>query len=233
MRAGPLDVRVPSCPDWTLAELAKHVGEFLGFWTHVLCEGAGRPKTEFTACPSPPAIPAWYAGLQSDLVTQLKATPGEATVWTWAADDQSARFVARRSANELAVHRFDAQLARGGQQPIDGRLAADGIDEIFVMIAAWPERSERGNGETLHLQGTDRADKWFIELTPDGPRMERGHDVHQRPGADPTGTGGHLTLRGAVSDLELLLYQRPPLGQVDQIGDGAALAAWYRAFTFG
>ena len=33
------------------ADLAVHVGEFCGFWSHVLCEGTGRPKTPF---PDPP-----------------------------------------------------------------------------------------------------------------------------------------------------------------------------------
>jgi hypothetical protein len=164
-------------------------------------------------------------------VNQLRATPEDATVWTWAPDDQSARFVARRAANELAVHRFDAQLARGGPEPIDAALAADGIDEIFVMIDAWPEPPGRGDGETLHLHGTDRDDEWLLVLTPDGPHVERGGGEASHSG--PKRAAPHLSLRAAVSDLELTLYQRPALGQIERAGDEAALAAWYRAFTFG
>ena len=44
LRAGPLDVRVPTCPDWTLVDLSTHVGQFCGLWTHVLCEGTGPPE---------------------------------------------------------------------------------------------------------------------------------------------------------------------------------------------
>ena len=40
--AGPIDAHVPTCPDWTIADLADHVGGFTGFWSHVLCEGTGR-----------------------------------------------------------------------------------------------------------------------------------------------------------------------------------------------
>jgi hypothetical protein len=61
--AGPIDTRVPTCPDWTLADLAAHVDGFTGFWSHVLCEGTGRPKTEFTERPVDRDIGAWYAGL--------------------------------------------------------------------------------------------------------------------------------------------------------------------------
>ena len=52
LAAGPIDARVPTCPDWTVADLADHVGGFTGFWTHVVCEGTGRPKTEFASRPT-------------------------------------------------------------------------------------------------------------------------------------------------------------------------------------
>ena len=51
-------------------------------------------------------------------------------------------------------------------------------------------------------------------------------------GAGPAAQGT-LALRGAVSDLELLLYDRPPIGPVERFGQEAVLDAWYRAFHFG
>jgi len=224
---GPLDARVPTCPDWTLADLADHVGGFSAFWTHVVCEGAGRPKTPFPDRPSGAAAGDWYAELAGHLLAELRASRPDTPVWTWAPDDQSAGFVARRAAHELAVHRFDAQLAGGKADPIDAALAADGIEEIFTMIAvaeAVPARRDRvgrGEGQTLHLHGTDRSDEWLLTLSPDGVEVDRRHGK------------GDLALRGAVSDLELVLYRRPPLGEVERFGDGDALEAWYRVFTFG
>ncbi len=35
-----------------------------------------------------------------------------------------------------------------------------------------------------------------------------------------------------MSDLELLLYQRPTLGDVQRFGDDAVLPAFHRVFTF-
>jgi hypothetical protein len=43
---------------------------------------------------------------------------------------------------------------------------------------------------------------------------------------------GDLALRGAVSDLELLLYGRPTLGPVEQLGDETILTRWYEEFIF-
>src|SRR5581483_7741703 len=116
LRAGPLDVVVPSCPDWTLRALTEHV-------------------------PALPAddddVAAWFDGCARGLVDELHATTPDTNVWTWVPDQQHAAFVARRAAHELAVHRYDAQLARNTNEPIEADVAADGIEEIFVMADAW------------------------------------------------------------------------------------------------
>ena len=213
------DARVPTCPDWTVRDLAKHVGGVLGFWSHVLAEGMGRPKPQFDDEPGP-AAGLWVVQVAGFLVAELKAATADTEVYTWHPNDHSAGFVARRMAHEAAVHRFDAQTAIGSPQPIDPpALAADGIEEIFVMVDAWPD-SGRGNGETLHLHSAE-GNEWLIAMNPDGLDVQREH------------AKGDLALRGAVSDLELVLYGRPPIGEVERIGDPAALDAWYRVFKFG
>src|SRR4051812_40304414 len=150
---GDVQAQVPTCPDWTLLDLAKHVGEIMGFWSHVLAEGTGRPKPEIQDGPGP-APTMWFTTIASALVGELKVTPPETEVWTWDPNDQSARFAARRIAHETVIHRFDAQSAVGNAQPIEPGLAADGIEEIFAMIGASTD-SGRGEGQTLHLHGTD------------------------------------------------------------------------------
>ena len=217
---GDGDARVPTCPDWTLRDLATHVGQVLGFWTHVLCEGSGRAKPQFDEQPGP-AAGLWFVQIAGLLVSELKATAPDTTVWTWNPADQSAVFVARRMAHETAVHRFDAQSAVGDPQPIEPpALAADGIEEIFAMVGAAPERAGRGEGETLHLHSAE-GDEWLITMKPDGLDVRREH------------AKGDLALRGAVSDLELVLYHRPPVGPVERFGDESVEDVWYRVFTFG
>jgi uncharacterized protein (TIGR03083 family) len=214
------DARVPTCPDWTVRDLAKHVGTVLGFWTHVLAEGNGRPKPQFDEEPGP-AAGLWVVQIAGFLVNELKAASAETKVWTWDPSDQSAGFVARRMAHETAVHRFDAQTAMGSPEPIDPpALAADGIEEIFAMVAAAPDRAGHGEGQTLHLHSAE-GDEWLIAMNADGLEIRREH------------AKGDLALRGAVSDLELLLYGRPPIGEIERFGDEAVLDAWYQVFKFG
>ena len=215
---GDADAQVPSCPEWTLRDLAKHVGGVQGFWTHVLAEGTGRPKPAFDDEPGPSAG-LWLVQIGGFLVNELKAASADTKVWTWNPADQSAAFAARRMAHETAVHRFDAQMAIGKPEPIEPALAADGIEEIFVMVDAWPE-SGRGEGQTLHLHSAE-GDEWLIAMNPDGLDIKREH------------AKGDLALRGAVSDLELVLYDRPPIGDVERFGDESVLDAWYRVFKIG
>lgn len=216
----PGDAPVPTCPDWTLADLARHVGEVTGLWTHLLCEAAGRPKPPFGEPPDGSGVAGWYADVAGHLVSELRATPPDMEVWSWMPAGGTARFVARRAAHEVAVHRVDAELVGGAAGPIEPGLAADGIEEIFAIIEGEGPPHGTGGGETLHLHGTDRDHEWTLTLGPEGLAVDRRH------------AKGDLALRASVSDLELVLYQRPPAGPVEVFGDDAVLDAWRRAFTF-
>jgi uncharacterized protein (TIGR03083 family) len=218
LAAGPLDAVVPTCPEWTLADLGAHVGNVLGVWSHVLCEATGRPKPQIPEAPVGGDLAGWFRACAGALVEELRATPPDTPGWTWMPDNGSPGFVGRRMAHEVAVHRVDAQLALGAADPIDPELAADGIEE--VLLIASQRESPVGEGQTLHLHGTDRGDEWLLTLGPDRLGVERHHGK------------GDLALRGSVSDLELVLYQRPASGPVEHLGDDEVLAAWYRAFTF-
>ena len=240
--AGPTDVRVPTCPDYSVDDLAAHIGDFCTLWTHALVEGT--PPTDVTSPPlpsggapgddrsggtDPAARVEWLRELSERFLTVLASTDADAKVWTWFEPDQTAAFIARRASHELSVHRVDMQLARGAADGIDSALAADGIEEIFMIQAySAPFRSDvrHGSGQTLHLHGTD-ADaagvdaEWLITLAPDGLHVAREH------------AKGDLALRGAVGDLELQLYQRPPHGDVQRFGDETVLGRFYDEFTFG
>lgn len=221
VEAGAPTDPVPTCEGWTVNDLAVHVGDFCGFWAHVLCDGTGRDKAVFGRPPGGTALAGWVRDAGRELVEQLDATPEHTEVWTWFEGDHSAAFVARRSAHELAVHRYDAQSSRGAPDPIPSALATDGIAEIVEVLVTARDRTGRATGETMHLHGTDDEEaEWIVTLLPERIEVTRGH------------AKGDLALRGSACDLELTLYRRPVLGEVEVFGDRSVLDAWYREFDF-
>lgn len=229
--AAPADVAVPSCPGWSLADLGAHAGDFAAYYSHRVCDttGATRPPWPNTwkhgsAAPLNGETPAAYFDDRAQfLLTLLRATPADAEVRTWNKEDQSAHFVARRSTHEFAVHRVDAELARGTPQPIDAAIAVDGIEEIFTMLDSLDAfKPNRGgaSGEILHIHARDAGKHWLIALEATLVK------VTDRPAT------ADLTLSGAASDLELLLYGRPTVGNVERAGSDAVIDMWYRTFTF-
>jgi uncharacterized protein (TIGR03083 family) len=224
MAAGPLDAPVPTCPDWTVEDLAHHVGGFCAFWAHVLCEGTDTTKPAIPDAPQGAATHAWLDEIGGHLLAQLRLAPGDLPVWTWFDADRTAGFVARRAANELAIHRYDAQAARGTARPIEPALAVDVVDETFEALITRRPRTGRAVGQTMHLHGTDEPPvddaEWLVTLQPDRIDVSREH------------AKGDLALRAPVSDLALLLFRRPALGEVQRFGDDAVLDAWYQEFMF-
>ena len=88
-------------------------------------------------------------------------------------DQQTAGCVARRCANELSIHRYDAQTASGHTTPLDAAVALDAIDEIFVMLPVW-ENPPEASGRTLMLRATE-GEQRSITLGPEGPRIDDQH----------------------------------------------------------
>lgn len=220
------DDLVPTCEGWKIADLAVHVGQFCGFWSHVLCEGTGRPKTPFPEPPGGDELGAWVAALAGHLVEELDATLPGTEVWTWFDADHTAGFVSRRCAHELAVHRYDAQSASRACTPIASDLAEDGIDEVLDVLVTSRDRSGRGTGRTMALQGTDVGACWVVAIEHDRIAVER----RQLDGRTPGDTD--VVVSGTASDLELTLYHRPTLSPVDVHGDYTVLEEWHREFTF-
>jgi len=141
-------------------------------------------------------------------------------VWSWTPVATSG-FWARRQAHETSIHRYDAQLAAGRPEPLDGALAADGIDELFEMVPSWPWGGRvRGGGETVHVHCTDRDGEWLLRLVPDGIVVAREH------------AKADVAVRGAASDVLLFLYGRAGrevlevFGDVELLAHFRALMAW-------
>lgn len=214
---GNLAAGVPSCPDWTVADLVWHVAGVHHFWGAVAREGWAT-REEVAAAYEEPTRPADDAliGFATEqavaLAAALEDLDPDAPRWNWSpgAPDTGA-FIPRRMALETAVHRVDAQLAAGAPKPIDGRLAADGIDEFLtVFLSAVRDPYEGPAGIAVVLE-TDWGNAWALRLRPPsvklvGPGDLTTHDTEME------------RIWGTASEMLLLLWGRTERAALGPLG---------------
>jgi uncharacterized protein (TIGR03083 family) len=136
----PIDqaATVPTCPDWTVADLTRHVAQVYVHKTRAMREGKepeeGWPPRELEEEEPLGLLDRAYAGLLHEFDTRQ---PGDAA-GSWYAPDQTVGFWIRRMAQETVIHRIDAELGtRQSVAPVPDDLAVDGIDELLKVFAAY------------------------------------------------------------------------------------------------
>lgn len=218
---GPLDAVVPTCPDWTLEELVRHVRNTQR-WGMLNVQRATPaehvPFDEVGDAPKGPAVIDAFTAATAELVSTLRKTGPDAPVWTFRGPSVS-RFWGRRAALEVAMHRWDGENAVGLAQPIDAPLAADGIDEILDFASTLMASKFAGTSGTMHVHSTDADGEWLVDFD--------GRIVVTREHAK-----GDVAARGSASDLLLVLYGRVPPETVELHGDGALVERWQELATF-
>jgi uncharacterized protein (TIGR03083 family) len=176
--AGALGEKVPSCPDWTGADLANHVAEVY------LHKTEGMRRGEFPT-PWPPDLgPDPLAALDRayrELTAEFAARePGDAAP-SWYEPGRRVGWWMRRMAQETVIHRIDAELAAGVEPlPVPADLAADGIDEVLVCFLAYAT-TEYPDYLRDYLEGCDgstaridtESGSWLVQLGPDVVTVER------------------------------------------------------------
>lgn len=226
---------VPSCPDWTLADLTRHVGALQRWFAALLTQRVQEPPrsrdVELGLPEDPRDYPGWVAAGEPAVAAVLRDTDPEAAMWAWG-EDRHARFWARRMLFETLVHRVDAEQAVGLPAHIDPALAADGVDEFLVNLPYAglfaPGVTElRGDGEMLAFRSTDTGgaagEEWRVRLDPDGFRLvERAHDE------------ATVAVHGSAADLLLLLYGRRSYQEPGYrvTGRTAVLDNWFAHTSF-
>ncbi|MET7718186.1 maleylpyruvate isomerase family mycothiol-dependent enzyme [Streptomyces sp. NPDC005407] len=232
---------VPTCPDWTLADLTGHLGTVQRWFSVLLTRVVQEPPRERTVELGLPeredALAEWLSTGVSEVLALLRTTDPDAPMWAWGAD-QRARFWVRRMAFETLVHRVDAERTVGRTSDIDATLAADGVDEFLVNLPyagsfAPDVANLRGNGEAIRFECTDResdGDTWVVRLRPDtfGIEPERAEEA-------PSGqTLEHAKVRGRAADLLLLMYGRLTYDSraFEVSGDERLLTRWFSHSAF-
>jgi uncharacterized protein (TIGR03083 family) len=212
---------VPSCPDWTIADLIWHLGEVHWFWATVIEARASDPVQIEKAKPPRPSeyreLIGWGRSQADRMIQLLEATPDEVAVWTWALDeaDHSVGFIRRHQVQEAAVHRWDIQTAaKLVPAAIAKDAASDSIDEFLAISLPWCVRADKPLSGTVHIHCTDTEGEWFVHG--DG-RVER---IHAR---------GAVAIRGTASDILLALFKRTPIENLEIIGDAALARSFVEA----
>lgn len=216
-----VDVAAPTCGEWTVGDLCRHVGRVYAYAAHLVAERL-TSASDVRPDPADGADPVdWVAETLDDLVAALSGCDADTPVWNWSPQPHEATFWARRMAHESAVHRFDAQRAHGIAQPVDADLAADGLDEFVDVLAP---RVVARDGLTL------RPATYVLESVEDGAwRIQFGADAICRADVDMP---ADVTVRGTTSALLLAAYNRVPWTSLEVDGDTSALDDWSRTLRF-
>ncbi|MDX3071090.1 maleylpyruvate isomerase family mycothiol-dependent enzyme [Streptomyces sp. NPDC088354] len=217
--APSLDVRVPTCPEWTLFDLVEHLGDGRRAWAATVAAGPGAPGK--SAPEDAPAVPqereaqlAWLAASTRELLDALREAGPDRGCWTWWGDSQSPQTcgaVARHQLQQIAVHTYDAQLAVGAPQPLPDEVALDGVDEFLSTCcsttAAWPHEP----ATVEYHAGGGRS--WRVRLSADGARIARISAAGEGP--DAAGASAW----GTAHELVMAMYGRIPMDSLKLDGD--------------
>ena len=235
--------RVPTCPEWTLRQLATHVGRAQRWAAEI----ASTRSAEFIPfrqvpdgrIPDDPELHAPWLRAGAERIIQAVGEAGSDPVWTFDGL-RPASFWARRMAHETAVHRADAEIAVGRQPELESDLAVDAIDEWLGFMSGAVAEEQRADtlldgalpdsalpdGTVLHVHATDEG------LDGDGEWLVR------REGSEVTVQHGHgkgdVALRGPAARLLFVLLRRVPPDdpQVQVLGDPALLTGWLAGTPF-
>ena len=128
---------MPTCPEWSVDDLVRHVGEVYLHKTTAMREGAepeNWPPDYVKDAAAIELLDDAYRQLTGEFVTRDPAEPSG----TWYGPDQTAGFWIRRMAQETVIHRIDAELgARKQVTPVADDLAVDGIDELLKVFVSY------------------------------------------------------------------------------------------------
>jgi uncharacterized protein (TIGR03083 family) len=215
LSAADLTTPVPSCPGWTLAGLAGHLGE-VHTWV-VVAIREGHPNAEVTPPADPAAIPGWYREQADGLLAVLREVGPDGEAWTFGPKPRTARFWFRRQQHETAMHLWDALSALpagpepvryGGDPTTAAARAHDAVDEVVTMF--FPRQVRMGRipalDRSLAVTALETGHRWL--LAADG-----------QPGPDPATIDA--ALKAPSEDLALLLWRRLDLDTA--LGRGAQL----------
>jgi uncharacterized protein (TIGR03083 family) len=218
------DAPVPTCPDWTLRDLVRHVGGIHSWAATIVGQARSRPYDPFAeleaSWPSDAGLVDWFREGHQALVHALQSAPHDLSCFAFLPAPSPLAFWARRQAHETGIHRADAEGSSGIAPTYPPEQAVDGIDELLFGFMSRPgQRLKTDQPRTLALQATDTHAAWQVHISPDEPRVSR-----EALSAD-------CCVNASASDLFLLLWNRRAPTGLDVQGDVGLLDLWRESIT--
>jgi len=227
---GELSVRIAPCPDWDMGDLVRHLG-MIHLWAAANVAFPGSDWLDVEELPDLvrywPALTgdsgeypddtdlvAWYRDTLANLIEVLKSAPADVAASTFLPAPTPLTMWARRQASEIAIHRFDAEQARGITSHFDPQFATDMLDELMCGFAPRPRPLDLDDPEVIHVHAEDTGEHWYLTIG-----SERTETSRQGDHAD-------LTLTGTAADLYVLLWNRAPESSVAMSGNTDLMDLW-------
>lgn len=217
-----LDVPVPSCPGWVMADLVGHVGVVYDHKLTIVRDGWIDEQPE-PVDPPTSGLLAWFHRTTTEMLRVLASAEPTAPAATWYAPNQTVGFWQRRMAHESVIHRLDAELAHDVVTPIDAALGADGIDEILaIMMTGAPEWSVTSmTDRVITVTEVDGSQSWRLRLaaftgtSPGGTLFEDEATFF----IDYTDDPAAASIAGPAGAVDAWLWGRGELGDLSLDGD--------------
>jgi uncharacterized protein (TIGR03083 family) len=220
---------VPTCPEWTLADLVDHVGGTQRMVAMLVGERLAGPDSAYARyVPGPTDSTQWGAWLTDGAAQARQAfdsVTDDTPVWDPSGAAAGVPFWSRRLFGEACVHRADAAAALGMPYELAPELAVGAVEDWLDTMTSrgyWENKPDfaaamSGDGQTLHFHATDAPGEWVARREPDRVALERTH------------TKADVALRGPATELLLVLSRRRPLAAaptLEVLGDRALLDLW-------
>jgi uncharacterized protein (TIGR03083 family) len=213
---------VPTCPDWQLGDLVRHVGG-VHRWATGFVLGAGQQPPDgdleqfVGGWPQDADLVSWFRAGHEALVKALASAPADLETWTFMDAPTPLEFWACRQAHETAIHRVDAESAVGDVTGFPVVFASDGVDELLLRFASGPGRTLAvETPRAMVVRARDAARSWRVTFAPSGFEVQ----------ADPSETDAELVVTGDASDLYLVLWNRRDTIDLELAGKPDLLDLW-------
>lgn len=231
--------QVPTCSDWTAADLLWHITEVHEFWMRILADRAMTDEEvmaiEEGGTPRPAEQQELFerrAAATRALLAQLSSRADEEPAWFWYSQERTVGAARRMQTHEATIHRVDAELTAGRPlSPLSPEVAAAGLEHVLHVM--WPAHHEwipdwastrpvavieiRPSGGEIRLLGISR---WS------GTRPRDGKTFDAPVGrllADPAHAEGLPRATASGSALALNLWAWGRAAALDHLADGPDL----------